>query len=357
MKRPDISIILIVLILMILGINVLYNALSIYRANSGAFFTGYLAIIALAFAVGIFFTFFDLDRIETISFQIILIGIFALLIVLVPFIGKKVGGSRRWIHLIFFNVQPSEFVKLGLIIYLSSILARKGDKVTAFAKGFLPPFIVSLAAVFLVMLEPDVGTSLLIMATAFAIFFYADVPVTYLISTVLFSVPLFYIIVSGKAYIWYRIVGFLNPWDHKSGEGYHLVQSFKSFALGGFFGSSFEGLLERSVTLPAATTDFVFAVAAQTMGFVGCTAIVLLFLAFLARGMRIVRRVGDPFRQYCAFGIVFSITFQALVNIAVVVGVFPTTGFTLPFVSYGNNSLIVTMAMVGILLNISREAA
>ncbi|MBI4977774.1 MAG: cell division protein FtsW [Spirochaetes bacterium] len=357
-KFPDIFIIIIVLLLLVIGVTTIYNALALYRTNStGGFFFNYLAIIGLSIAACIVCIFVDLSFVERIAPYVALGILIALVVVLVPFIGRKVGGSRRWIPFIMFTIQPSEAAKLGLVAYLAALFTRKGEKMTMFSKGFLPPFIVSILFAFFIMLEPDIGTALLIIAVVFGMFFFAGTPVVYLVSTALVSLPLFYLLISGKAYVWYRIVGFLNPWDRKSAEGYHLVQSFKSFALGGFTGSSMEGLLERTVSLPAATTDFIFAVIAQKAGFLGCTAVVLLFLAFLIRGLHVVKHTEDTFRQNLAFGIVFMIVVQAFLNILVVVGLVPTTGMTLPFISYGNNSLVITMAMVGLLLNISRTAS
>jgi len=279
-----------------------------------------------------------------------------LLLLLPPFIKAGiVHKSRRWFRFAGIGFQPSEFAKLAVIVYLSSVLARKGEKIRDFYRGFLPPFIIVSLIALLVFIEPDFSTAFILFFTAIILFFIAGVRTTSLVSLFVVSVPTLLLMISGKGYRKARIIGFLNPWSDPTNKGYQIIQSFKAFAFGGFSGVGIGRSTQKMGYLPIPHTDFIYAIIAEEMGFIGAVAVILLYMFFAYRGFLIAFRQTEKFEFLLAFGITALIVWEAIFNIAVVTGLLPSTGISLPFLSYGGSGLLVNSILCGILLNLSRN--
>ena len=292
-------------------------------------------------------------RLEALAVPLLLAVLAALVLVLVPGVGRVAGGARRWIDLGVISVQPAEAAKVVLVLYLARSLARKKERMRIFSIGFVPHVLVTGVLVALVLAEKDLGTAVILSVVLFAMLFAAGVPVGYLVGAVLAAAPVAWKLVAGTPYRMQRITAFLDPWQHRDGVGFQIVESLLGIGNGGFAGQGLGQGKGKLYYLPAAHTDFIAAVVAEETGLVG-TAILLLLLAVLVwRGMRASLRASDAFGCYLSLGLTTLFGAQALVNIAVVFGLLPTKGLTLPFVSYGGSSLITLLAAAGMLLSAS----
>lgn len=284
--------------------------------------------------------------------------IILLLMLLLPPLIKAgiVHPSKRWFRFGGMGFQPSEFAKIVLIVYLASILSKKGGKINDFYRGFLPPFLVVSVISFLVFLEPDFSTAFILFFMSILMFFIVGIRSLSIISLLLISIPAVYLMVSGKGYRKERIMGFLNPWSDPTDKGYQIIQSFKAFAYGGFFGVGLGKSIQKMKYLPIPHTDFIFAIIAEEMGFFGVILIIILYMLFAYRGFTIAYAQKGSFEFLLAFGITSLIVWEAIFNIAVVTGMLPSTGISLPFLSYGGSNLLANSILAGILLNLSKGA-
>jgi cell division protein FtsW len=285
-------------------------------------------------------------------------GIIVLLIILLfpPLIKTGiVHPSRRWFRFGEIGFQPSEFAKAVLIIYLSSILTTKGGKINDFYRGFLPPFLVVAVISFLVLLEPDFSTAFILFFISILMFFIMGIRSLSIVSLLFVAIPAVFLMVTGKGYRRERIMGFLNPWSDPTDKGYQIIQSFKAFAYGGFFGVGLGKSVQKMRYLPIPHTDFIFAIIAEEMGFFGVILVITLYMLFAYRGLRVAYNQKNSYEFLLAFGITSLIVWEAVFNIAVVTGLLPSTGISLPFLSYGGSSLLVNSILAGILLNISKR--
>ena len=282
--------------------------------------------------------------------------IILLLLLLLPPLIKAgiVHPSKRWFRFGGMGFQPSEFAKIVLIVYLASILSKKGGKINDFYRGFLPPFLVVSVISFLVFLEPDFSTAFILFFMSILMFFIVGIRSLSIISLILISIPAVYLMVSGKGYRKERIMGFLNPWSDPTDKGYQIIQSFKAFAYGGFFGVGLGKSIQKMKYLPIPHTDFIFAIIAEEMGFFGVILIIILYMLFAYRGFTIAYAQKGSFEFLLAFGITSLIVWEAIFNIAVVTGMLPSTGISLPFLSYGGSNLLANSILAGILLNLSK---
>jgi len=280
------------------------------------------------------------------------------LLVAVLFIGRSVNGAKRWIALGPISIQVSEFIKLFVIAYIAGYLVRRSDELQTQIKGFIRPLIVLGVVTFLLLLQPDFGAAVVIVASTLAMLFLAGAKLWQFIGLSLsVSLALVAIAVS-QPYRLARLTSFLNPWDDPFGAGYQLTQSLIAFGRGSIWGQGLGNSLQKLSYLPEAHTDFIFAVLAEEFGLVGVLLVLALFLYLFVRAMQIgyaALRQKRAFAAYLAYGIGFWLTFQALINIGVVSGALPTKGLTLPFISYGGNSLMVGAMAIGILLRIDYE--
>nr|WP_162839121.1 putative lipid II flippase FtsW [Pseudomonas syringae group genomosp. 3] len=291
---------------------------------------------------------------------LMLLGAFGLLLlVLVPGIGREVNGSMRWIGFGAFNVQPSEIAKVFVVIFLAGYLIRQQQEVRESWMGFFKPFIVLLPMAGLLLMEPDFGATVVIMGAAAAMLFLGGVGLFRFSLMVVLAVASVVVLVQAQPYRMARLTNFTDPWADQFGSGYQLTQALIAFGRGEWIGVGLGNSVQKQFYLPEAHTDFVFSVLAEELGVVGSLITVALFLFVAIRGMYIgmwAERAKQFFGAYVAYGLSFLWIGQFLINIGVNVGLLPTKGLTLPFLSYGGSSLVICCASLGLLLRIEWES-
>ncbi|MDU8645904.1 putative lipid II flippase FtsW [Pseudomonas syringae pv. tagetis] len=289
-----------------------------------------------------------------------LLGAFGLLLlVLVPGIGREVNGSMRWIGFGAFNVQPSEIAKVFVVIFLAGYLIRQQQEVRESWMGFFKPFIVLLPMAGLLLMEPDFGATVVMMGSAAAMLFLGGVGLFRFSLMVVLAVASVVVLVQAQPYRMARLTNFTDPWADQFGSGYQLTQALIAFGRGEWFGVGLGNSVQKQFYLPEAHTDFVFSVLAEELGVIGSLITVALFLFVSIRGMYIgmwAERAKQFFGAYVAYGLSFLWIGQFLINIGVNVGLLPTKGLTLPFLSYGGSSLVICCASLGLLLRIEWES-
>ncbi|WP_213875689.1 putative lipid II flippase FtsW [Pseudomonas sp. dw_358] len=289
-----------------------------------------------------------------------LMGAFGLLVaVLVPGVGREVNGSMRWIGFSFFNVQPSEIAKVFVVIFLAGYLIRRQTEVRETWMGFFKPFVVLLPMAFLLLMEPDFGATVVMMGAAAAMLFLGGVGLFRFGLMVVLAVGAVFLLVQAQPYRMARLITFTDPWADQFGSGYQLTQALIAFGRGQWLGVGLGNSVQKQFYLPEAHTDFVFSVLAEELGVVGSLCTVALFVFVCIRGMYIglwAEKAKQFFAAYVAYGLSFLWIGQFLINIGVNVGLLPTKGLTLPFLSYGGSSLVICCACLGLLLRIEWES-
>jgi cell division protein FtsW len=293
---------------------------------------------------------------QRVVIALLLISLMLFAATLVPGVGRLVNGSRRWLRLGMLSFQPSELAKFGLVAYMSYFIAKKEGRIRDFRNGLVPAYVV--AAIFLgvAALQPDFGSAMTFAGVTAIMLFAGGANVLHLGGTVLAALPFIYFAVAYKAYRWRRISAFLDPWADPQGAGHQIIQSFLAFGSGGVFGRGLGEGRQKLLFLPERHSDFIYAVIGEELGLIGALAVLGLFLVILRRGVKISLAAVDPFSRMLALGITLLICLSGVINMAVVTGLLPTKGLALPLVSYGGSSLVITMASLGVLLNISKEA-
>jgi len=290
---------------------------------------------------------------------LLLIGAFGLLVmVLIPGIGREVNGSSRWIGFGAFNVQPSEIAKVFVVLYLAGYLVRRQAEVRESWAGFFKPFVVLLPMAGLLLLEPDFGATVVMMGAAAAMLFLGGVGLFRFALMVALAVGAVVVLVQTQEYRLQRLITFTDPWADQFGSGYQLTQALIAFGRGEWFGVGLGNSIQKQFYLPEAHTDFVFAVLAEELGLIGALATVGLFVFVSVRALYIglwAEKAKQLFAAYVAYGLAFLWIGQFLINIGVNVGLLPTKGLTLPFLSYGGSSLVICCVSLGLLLRIEWE--
>jgi cell division protein FtsW len=343
---------------------VMLGLLAVY---SSSFAVGYLAygdtnyfvtrqaVFALV-GVGALVLFMRMDyrHLRAISVPMMVIALVGLLAVLTPGIGVERNGASRWLVLGPLSLQPSEFAKLALIVYISAWLASRGSDINRFSLGFVP-FVLMVGVVGgLVIAEPDMGTTIIILLTASTLFFVAGAPLTHLALLIAVGGAISYGVIISKDYQLDRLASFVSPESDPQGIGFHIIQLLIALGSGGPVGLGWGASRQKFFYLPSAHTDGVFAILGEELGFIGLMAVLGLFAFFLYRAVRVTMRSRDQFAVLLGIGIVSWIAYQTLINIGGITRTIPLTGVPLPFLSYGGSSLISVLAGVGILLSLSR---
>jgi cell division protein FtsW len=360
---PDYVLLLAVAGLVAIGIVMVYSSSAIRGYITADDTLTYVGPQALWAAVGagvlILTSRLDYRYWRLLSVPLYTIALVLLGLVLLPGVGRVVGGSARWLALgPFPPLHPAEFAKLALVIYLAHWMATRGQRIATFRSGLLPFLAIALPVVILILREPDLGTSAVVAAAALVLYFAAGANLVMLASLIPIGIAAVGYVISTNAYQRARIVGFLDPWSDPRGLGFHTIQGLLALGMGGVLGTGLGSSVQVSgLYLPNAWNDFIFAIIGEELGFAGGLLVIALFLIVAYRGLRVALGAPDTFGGLLAAGITVFITVQAFVNIGVVVSVLPVTGITLPFVSAGGSSLMVSLAAVGILLSISRESA
>lgn len=357
-KNIDLVLLISVIAISIFGIIMIYSSSNIWAEYKFNDAFKYLKMQGLFFIVGIVLMIiiskipykYYLDKAN-----IILVICFVLLIlVLIPGIGKIRNGSRSWFGVGGLGIQPSEFMKLALIIFISKYLHKNERNNISIKKDILPILFITLLTFGLIMLQPDFGTGVIIVMSIIGILFISGLKMKFFIIAGLVGVVGAVVLILIAPYRFERILSFINPWVDPLGTGFQAIQSLFAIGPGGLLGLGLGNSIQKHFYLPEPQTDFIFAIISEEFGFLGVLIVSALFLTIIYRGMKISLNAKDLFSKYLSFGITFSLAFQALLNLMVVVSLIPITGVTLPFLSYGGSSLLITLCSMGILLNISR---
>lgn len=349
-----------VLILLLIGVLMVYSASSVwsdYKFGDEFFYLKRQMLFAIAGLIGIW-VMVKIPYFKWVNWAVVIyIACFVLLIALfIPGVGIVRGGAKSWIGVGAFSIQPSEFMKLGLILLFAKLLPQNQHKLPNFLQGFMPMLLLILLPFGLIMLQPDLGTGVVFVLSGMLLLFIAGAKISHFIGLAsLGLVGLAGLIISAPYRI-SRIQAFLNPWEDPLGDGFQIIQSLYAIGPGGLMGLGFGNSMQKYFYLPEPQTDFIFSVMAEELGLIGGTFILFLFFIVVWRGFLIAVHAQDLSASLMAFGITSLIMIQVMINISVVIGLIPVTGITLPLLSYGGSSLTLTLLSLGILLNISRYA-
>ncbi|MEH7122956.1 stage V sporulation protein E [Bacillus sp. JJ1532] len=355
---PDLILIIVTLTLLSVGLTMVYSASAIwaeYKFDDSFFFAKRQLLFA---GVGIAAMFFimnvDYWTWRTWAKVIVIICFVLLILVLIPGIGNVRNGSRSWIGVGAFSIQPSEFMKLAMIAFLAKYLSERQKLITSFTKGLIPSLGIVFLAFGLIMLQPDLGTGTVMVGTCLVMIFIAGGRISHFLGLGLLGLGGFAALILSAPYRIKRITSFLDPWEDPLGSGFQIIQSLYAIGPGGLFGLGLGQSRQKFFYLPEPQTDFIFAILSEELGFIGGSFVILLFSLLLWRGIRIALGAPDLFGSFLAVGIIAMIAIQVMINIGVVIGLMPVTGITLPFLSYGGSSLTLMLLAIGVLLNISR---
>ncbi len=358
LRRPDAWLIGAAAALIGLGVVMVFNV-SYFHAQHRfgdplLFFRKHL--VALGVGTALFFaaSCLRIEFLERGANLIFLCTLLLLVVVLLPQIGIERGGAQRWLRLGGFSLQPTEFVKLGIVLFAARWISTRRDEIRSFRRGILPLLAVVGVCAALVMMQPDFGTTAIIGALTLLMLFAGGARPIQVTGLVLAGAGLFAAGTLAAPYRMRRLLAFLDPWEQSQDGGFQLVQSLIAFGSGGVAGVGLGNSRQKMHFLPEAHTDFVFALVGEELGLIGAVTVLLLFALLAFRGYRIAARHPDSFGSLLAFGLISVITLSAVVNVGVVLGLLPTKGLALPFVSYGGSALLSSMIQIGILAALSR---
>lgn len=311
--------------------------------------------LGLALLVGYAVTRIDSRMWDRLAIPMLGVSVILLVLVLIPGIGARIGGSNRWLRVGPFNFQPAEFAKLAVIATTAWYFARNQRRADELVRGLLVPLLLMGIPVGLIFISPDFGTTFLIMAVGMMIMFVGGSRISHLVVVAILGLSAFILAVLHDPVRMRRLTAFLNPEKYAEAEAYQLLNAIYAFVIGGGRGVGLGGSLQKRLYLPESHTDFIFAIIGEELGIIASVGVVLAYLIFFAAGMRVVLSTQNIASRLLALGITLMITLQAAFNIAVVVGLVPTKGLALPFISYGGSSIVMTMLMVGILVSIALQ--
>lgn len=357
-KSPDFVLFITVMCLLVIGMVMILSASEyktlIYYNDSFYYFKRQLLWSLLGVMAMFFMLNFNYRRLRQYVPFFLAAAFISLALVLIPGIGVEGGGATRWIGVGPIQFAPAELVKLCIIIFTAYGLSRGRERVKDFAGGVLPYLVVMGLAAALILKQPDLGTALSLSGIIIVMIFAAGARLSHLGGIALAGLAAVFSAIALKPYRMSRFMAFLNPWADPQDAGFQIIQGLYAIGSGGLFGLGLGQSKQKFLYLPENHTDFIFAIIAEELGFIGATLVILLFVLFIWRGLKIAIASQDPFASLLATGITAWVGVQAFINIGVVTGSLPITGIPLPFISFGGTSLLFTMAAVGILLNISR---
>jgi cell division protein FtsW len=361
-RKYDITLFLTTIILIALGLIMVYSTSAMasiveYGISYHFIIRQIIYVIISAFFIG-FLMRNDYHNLKPFYGIILFLIIISMFLVFVPHIGLSAGGSRRWINLRIFNIEPSEFLKIIFIVYLANFLEKKKDILdnNRYSLMFISPFIFMGFLDILLLKEPDFGTASILFFITIIMLFAGGISLLYLIFTLLFGAAVSYFLIFTVTYRRDRILAFLHPFHDKTGIGFQIIQSMYAFARGGLYGVGLGNGKEKLFFLPTPYSDFVFSTVGEELGFIGVIFFILLYLILAYRGLKIAINAPDLFGTYLAYGFTSLIVLSAFINIGVVLGFLPTKGLALPFISYGGSSMLASCIAIGILLNISSQS-
>ena len=353
----DVQLLFPVLFLVGIGIVMVYSAssaLALKKFGSDYFFLKKQALFALAgIIILVIGRHFPYKYYRPLAYP--LLGLSLALLALIQFtdLGLSAGGATRWMRLGSFSFQPSEFARIALVIYLAYSMEKKADRIKDFSIGFIPHVLALGFLVSLIFIQPDFGSVAILGALTWIMLFIGGVRFSQLFASLLVILPVAYLFLINAEYRVKRILGFLNPWENATNEGYQIVHSLMAFGTGGLWGTGIGKGYQKLFYLPEPHTDFIFSVIGEELGLFGVAIIIALYAWIVIRGIAIARNAPDLFGSYLAVGLTIAIGLQIVVNMGVTLGLLPTKGLTLPLLSYGGTSLLLNLASIGILMNIS----
>lgn len=332
------------------------NIWASYKFNDAYYYVKHQVFFFIAGLIGIIIlSKIDYKHYYKHSNKILLLSLILLILVLIPGIGKVRNGSRSWFGIGSFGFQPSEISKIALIIFVSKYLANNEKEVKFIAKGVLPILFIIFLFFGLIMLEPDFGTGMVIVCTLFVMLFASNIKFSFFGYLGLLGIMGIVALIIAAPYRMARIVSFLNPWSDPLGSGFQIIQSLYAISPSGLFGRGLGNSIQKHFYLPEPQTDFIFAIILEELGILGVIILSVLFITLFTNVIKISINSKDLFAKYVSFGLIISVILQTVLNISVVIGLVPVTGVTLPFISYGGSSLLVSMASIGIVLNINNN--
>lgn len=358
--KKDLKILLfIAAVLTVIGLVFIYSSSSVYALEKFGR-ADYFLKKQLFYLIPALIAFFTFASMPVSFFRkyapfLFLFSLLVTALTVIPALGTKIHGSYRWLTIFGFSCQPSEALKLFFVMYMGFFVERKREYVRSFAHSYVP-FLIILGVTFLVLLkQPDFGTVVTLMITAFSILFVADFRMKYLFVTILTSIPIGIVLIFAQRYRLNRILIFLNPWSDPRGRGFQIIQSLIAIGSGNIWGLGIANSKQKFFYLPMQHTDFIFSIIAEETGFVGSFVIVLLYLLFCYFGIRLALKLKGMFPFFTTLGFIVLIGLQAFMNLMVTTGLLPTKGLGLPFVSYGGTALLSLWAMMGLIVNFVRR--
>ena len=341
-----------------LGCVAVYSATAVaaaqYYGTSFWFLVRHVAAIAVGVALAIGCLAMPLQRLRGWAKALVLVGL--ILIAVVSMVGPEIGGAQRWFRIGRLSIQPSEFAKLALVLYVADFLARKRERIQEFRDGFLPPILITGVMAGLVLLQPDLGTAIVMGSVVMMLLIIARARWRHVGLTMVVGAVALVVLIAGAEYRRRRLLAFLNPWQDPLGAGFQILQSYLALGHGGWFGQGLGASMQKLYYLPGGHTDFIFAIIGEELGLVGTSAVIALYALFIGCGIRMALAVEDWFHKYLICGCVGLIGLEAMVHMAVVTGVLPTKGLPLPLMSYGGTSMVGNLIACALILNASRAS-
>ncbi|MBI2123352.1 MAG: putative lipid II flippase FtsW [Armatimonadetes bacterium] len=359
-RAPDYWLALAVIALVGLGLVMVYSASAIVAqdrfGDSSFFFKRQALWVLLGTAAAMIAQRIHYEQLRRVTPFFVLVTLVVLTLVLIPGVGRIAGGARRWLSIGPASFQPAEAAKMAMALYMARFLTSRTADVQGLQRGVLPPVLLAGLMLGLILLQPDMGSAILVGLVMAAMLFVGGARLLHLLGLSLAGAPILAVAVLGEEYRRRRILAFLDPWADPQGMGFHIIQSLLALGSGGIFGVGLGASRQKYFYLPERHTDFIFAIVGEELGLIGTASVLLLFALFAYRGFRIARAAPTRYAGLLASGITAMVLLQAVVNIGVTTGMLPITGVPLPFLSFGGSSLVFTMIGVGIVLNISQYA-
>ncbi|HOG07448.1 MAG: putative lipid II flippase FtsW [Syntrophales bacterium] len=358
-KRPDVLLLVSTLLLVTVGTVMIYSSSSILAMeryqDAQYFLKKQIFFVLLGLTAMVFLTKVPYQKLRYAAYPGLAAAAVLLGLILIPHVGVKAGGATRWLNLGIITFQVTELVKVSLVVFLAHFLTRKIAQIKRFSRGIAIPLAVTLFIVGLVMLQPDFGSAAILMAILLLMLYLAGTRLVYLGGMAAAFLPVALYLVIHKSYRMARLMTFLDPWKDPRNSGFQIIQSLLSFGSGGTFGVGLGDGMQKLFYLPEPHTDFILSVIAEESGFIGVAIVILLFGVLIIRGFFIAFKAPDLFGTLLAAGLTMTLALEAFINIAGVMGLIPLKGLALPFLSYGGSALLMSLAAVGILLNISAQ--
>ena len=357
LKGYDISLLFPVLFLIGVGIVMVYSAssaLALKKYGTDYFFLKKQAAFALlGIVVLVGCRHFPYRWFRYLTYPLLLLAVLSLAVVHISGIGHTSGGATRWLRFGWITFQPSELARFAMIVYLAYSMDKKKDCMKTFSVGFVPHVLVLTLLTGLIFIQPDFGSVIILWTITWIMLFIGGVRVAHLLTALIPLVPVAYYLMTSAEYRLQRFLSFINPWEYPDDAGYQIIHSLMAFGTGGIWGTGLGQGFQKLFYLPEPHTDFIFSVIGEELGLLGVWIILALYGLLMTRGMIIARNAADTFGSLLAVGLTTALIIQVCINIGVTLGLLPTKGLTLPFLSYGGTSLIINMASIGILMNIS----